>query len=138
VVTRILFIESDEMSFQIRQCIAKVINNLPPVELFHAFDASEGLELLEYVNPDIVIMDSELEDERELFLDGLTEDHPPVVFQTETTSETSPKKQNPYKGSHSVTYMEKNGSLEGIHQTLLTATTIASNHSRVKDQLAVH
>lgn len=118
VVTKILFIDNDEMAFQVRQCMVRVLNQLPPVELFHANDATEALALLENLKPDVIILDDELAEERDLFLDSLTPKHPPVVVQTESEAKKAARKE--------VTYIEKNESLEGIHQTLLVATTLAS------------
>ena len=119
-MTRILFIDNDEMAFQIRQCMAKVLSQLPPVELFHANDATEGLALMEDLQPDVVILDDELPEERDLFLDSMTSIHPPVLVQTETEKHPAPNKKK------QITYIEKNESLEGIHHTLLLATTLAS------------
>lgn len=120
-MTKILFIDNDEMAFQVRQCIAKVLAQLPPVQLFHASDATEGLQLLENVKPDVVILDDEISEERDLFLDSLTAAHPPVLVQIEgrTPSEAP-------RHTTKVTYIEKNESLEGIHQTLMFATNVAS------------
>jgi DNA-binding NarL/FixJ family response regulator len=118
-VTKILFIDNDETAFQIRQCIARVLSQLPPIELFHACDATEGLSLLENLKPDVVILDDELNEERDLFLESLPGKHPPVLVQTQLPA--------PRTGAHrEVTYMVKNESLEGIHQTLLVATTLAT------------
>ncbi len=115
-ITKILFIDNDEASFQFRKCMAKVMGTLPPIELFHANDATEALGLLEALNPDVIVIDGELIEEKDLFLDSLTSNHPPVVIQTEK------------KGSSNydelITCVEKNESIDGIHQTLLLATEI--------------
>lgn len=117
-VTKILFIDNDETAFEVRQCMAKVIAALPPVELFHANDATEGLAMLENLKPDVVILDNELQEERDLFLDSLTANHPPIVIQTETPAP---------KGSNKrYTYIPKSSSLEGIHQTLVVAANVAT------------
>jgi DNA-binding NarL/FixJ family response regulator len=118
-MTKILFIDNDEMAFQIRQCVARVLSQLPPVELFHACDATEGLQLMENLKPDVVVLDDELPEERDLFIESVGRHHPPILVQTESDRTKARK-------SQTVTYISKNPSLEGIHQTLLVATTIAS------------
>lgn len=121
-MTKILFIDNDEMIFQIRQCMARVINQLPPVELFHASDATEGLQLMEQMKPDVVILDDDVPEERDLFLDSLSHIHPPIMVQVE--QEMNQKRRG--RGNKEVTYITKNDSLEGLHSTLLVATTLAT------------
>jgi len=117
-VTKILFIEEDLITFEIRKCIAAVLEGIQPLELFHAKDATEGLELLDEVKPDVVVIGHEERSETELFMDGLTMNHPPVVVDQEE-SQTSHKRDG-------VTYTKKDGSLEGIHQLLKTAQSLAA------------
>jgi DNA-binding NarL/FixJ family response regulator len=126
-ITKILFIDNDEMAFQVRQCMARVLGELPPVELFHANDATEGLQLLENLRPDVVILDDEVPEERDLFLDSVTGLYPPIVVQTEGTAKSK-------SSSNKVTYVMKNESLEGIHHTLLVATTLASKINAGSEQ----
>lgn len=116
-MTKILFIEEDETAFEIRRCIAAVLEGIQPVELFQAKDASEALELLDEVCPDVVIIEHEDKAERELFLDGLSGEHPPVLIDC-AKPEKNPRKK--------VSYVRKDPSLEGIHQLLKTATTMAA------------
>jgi chemotaxis response regulator CheB len=117
-VTKILFIDDDEMSFQIRKCIAKALAALPDVELFQAHDATEGLQMIDNVKPDVVVIDHEEIEEQELFIESLSSNHPPIVLQTQTgrSEKTAAKK---------ITCIPKSDSLEGIHQTLLIAAAIA-------------
>ncbi len=118
-MTKILFIDDDEMSFQIRKCIAKALAALPEVELFQAHDATEGLQMIEHIKPDVVVIDHEEIEEQDLFIDSLTSSHPPVVLQTESgRSEKAAAKK--------ITCIPKSDSLESIHQTLLIATAIAT------------
>ena len=118
-MTKILFIDADEISFQIRKCIAKALAALPEVELFQAHDANEGLQMIESVRPDVVVFDHEELEEQQLFIDSLTPEHPPVVLQTNTTlDKTLHQKQ--------VTCIPKSDSLDGIHQALLIAAAIGS------------
>ena len=121
VVTKILFIEEDLTSFEIRKCIAAVLEGISPVELYHAKDASEGLELLDEVKPDVIVIEHEERAEAELFLDGLNHNHPPIVvdvLETEASEE---------RGERSVvTYLKHDGSLEGIHHLLKVAKSLAA------------
>jgi chemotaxis response regulator CheB len=116
-VTRILFIEEDETAFEIRKCIAAVIEGIEPLEMYHAKDASEALELLEEICPDVVVIEHEEEAERDLFLDGLTKEHPPVLIDSE---------KEPKNKSDGVSFVRKDGSLAGIHELLRTAQALAS------------
>ena len=117
-MTKILFIEEDLTTFEIRKCIAAVLEGIQPLELFHAKDATEGLELLDEVRPDVIIIGHEERSETELFMDGLTMNHPPIVVDHE---------ENDAEGKRSgVTYIKKDGSLEGIHQLLRTAQSLAA------------
>jgi len=116
-VTKILFIEEDLTAFEIRKCIAAVLEGIHPIELFHAKDASEGLELLDEVKPDVIVIEHEEKAEAELFLDGLAHNHPPIVVDNDETNAGSMRT--------GVTYIKKDGSLEGIHKLLKTATSLA-------------
>lgn len=117
-MTKILFIEEDLITFEIRKCIAAVLEGIEPLELFHAKDATEGLELLDEVKPDVIVLGHEERSETELFMDGLTNNHPPVLMDQDE-SDTSRKRVG-------VTYLKKDGSLEGIHLLLKTAQSIAT------------
>jgi len=119
-VTRILFIEEDETAFEIRKCIAAVLEGIQPLEMFQAKDASEALELLDEVCPDVVVIEHEELAERELFLDGLTKEHPPILIDGEKAPGAAPQAR---KG---VSYHRKDSSLAGIHDLLKTARALAS------------
>ncbi len=118
--TKILFIDNDEISFQIRECIARALKNLPPIEMFHAHDATEALAMLESLNPDVVVLDDDSKEESSLFLDSLTPNHPPVLLRT---GRRAAKNGNTVDN---ITPIIKNESLEGIHQTLIAAAELAS------------
>ena len=117
-MTKILFIEEDLTTFEIRKCIAAVLEGIQPLELYHAKDATEGLELLDEVKPDVIVIGHEEKSETELFMDGLTTNHPPVVVDQDE-GETEERRIG-------VTYIKKDGSLEGIHQLLRTAQSLAA------------
>ena len=132
--TKILFVESDETSFQVRQCMARAISALPPVELFHARDATEALSMLEQLKPDVVVFDDDVPAERELFIDSLAPNHPPVVMRTE--SEIPPDKK--FSLDKPITYIPKIESLDGIHQTLVLATALGVRGTSEKSSGAIH
>ncbi len=117
-MTKILFIEEDSTAFEIRKCIAAVLEGIQPIELFHAKDATEGLELLDEVKPDVVVIEHEEKSEADLFMDGLHSNHPPVVVDQEDS--------NTDRKRCGVTYLKKDGSLEGIHNLLKTARSLAA------------
>lgn len=123
---RILFLDQDEASFQIWKCMANVIEKLPPVELFHASDATEALMLLENVKPDVIVLDSDLEEEHVMFMDSIAETHPPILIQVDEEG-TQQQKSTDDK----VFYVTKTGTLEGIHKTLLVATSMVTNDVKV-------
>jgi len=125
--TKILFVDNDETSFQVRQCMAKVLSALPPVELFHARDATEALSMLDQLKPDVIVLDDDTPAERDLFIDSMVGNHPPIVLRSETR-EVLPKD---FSLEKKITYIPKSESLDGIHQTLMLVTAIgvkATNH----------
>ena len=122
--TKILFIDNDETTFQFRKCMARVLGQLPPIELFHASDATEALHLLEQLKPDVVVLDGDTPEERDLFLDSIVGDHPPIIVQSEGGEKDV--KGFPAHWRSQVTYVSKMETLEGIHQTLLVAASMAS------------
>lgn len=116
--TKILFIDNDEMSFEVRRCVVRVIKALPPVEIYHASDATEALEALERFNPDVVVADEDCEAELSLFLDALTAVNTPVLLQTNRRpQDVSLSLRN------KTTLIDKEDSIEGLRKTLLAATS---------------
>lgn len=124
-VTKILFIDNDEITFQFRKCMAMALCQLPPVELYHASDATEGLSLLEDLKPHVVILDDESPEECTLFLENLSKEHPHIIVQSDNFAESSSR-----KCAFEVTVIERNDTLEGIHNTLLKAASLASEGAR--------
>lgn len=120
-VTKILFLDHDETTFQFRKCMAKVLGALPPVELFHAADATEALQLMEQLQPDVIVLDDDNPAERDLFLDSLTGNHPPIVLEVEDEKDARHS-----RSRARVTLVRKGETLEGIHQTLIVATNVAT------------
>ncbi len=132
--TKILFVDNDETSFQVRQCMARVLDALPPVELFHARDATEALSLLDQLKPDVIVLDDDTPAERDLFMDSLVGIHPPIVLRSETR-EILPKD---FSLEKRVTYIPKSESLDGIHQTLLLVTAIGIKATNAKVSGSIH
>ncbi len=131
---RILFVETDETSFEVRKCMAKVLAALPPVLLFHAKDATEALTMMESVKPDVVVLDDEMEGEHQLFLDSLATEHPPVVVRSEG-ARPDPKT---FTLDQTVTYIPKSETLEGIHNTLMLVAAIGVRSSAGKQSEVLH
>ncbi len=131
-VTKVLFFDNDETSFQFRQCMARVLNQIPPVELLHAKDATEALKVLDASEIDVVVIDADIKDELEFFLENLKLGHPPIVLRTDT-------KPNPADYSvQGITFIKKNESLAGVHQTLLIAATVAAKSAQPEAGYSYH
>ena len=118
--TKILFIQDDEGTFQILQCIAKALLTLPPIELYHARDASEALSLLESLCPDVIVMDEEEVEEKELLIDSLSLNHPPIILQTDEVIESLEDDSL----NAEIVRLQRGESLEGIHKTLQVAAEL--------------
>ena len=132
--TKILFIEHDEAAFQILQCIARALVSLPPIELFHARDASEALAMLEALDPDVIIIDGEETEEKELLIDSLSTDHPPIIIQTDDEQEES----EVIELDKEITCVPRGESLEGIHQTLKVAAALGEKFTGTKLSRCLH
>lgn len=132
--TKILFIENDEAVFQIRQCIARALISLPPVELYHARDATEALSMLESLSPHVIVIDGEETEEQELFIDSLSVQHPPIVVQTEQDAQERPR----FMSDEEILCIEKNESLEGIHRTLTLAASLGEKFTSSKLSRSLH
>ena len=132
--TKILFVDNDETSFQVRQCMAKVLNALPPVELFHARDATEALSMLDQLKPDVIVLDDDTPAERDLFIDSMQGNHPPIVLRCESR-EVLPKD---FSLEKKITYIPKSESLDGIHQTLMLVTAIGVKATNLKQSGSIH
>lgn len=119
--TRLLFVDADEMSFQVWQCMANVLDSLPPFEFYYAADATEALEVLEQIKPDVVVVNFSDEEaaEREVFLESLYGAHPPVVVTTDELERA-------LEEDRQSIYRIGCGSLDGIHKTLVAAASLAS------------
>lgn len=131
--TRILIVESDETMFQVRQCMARALIELPPVELFHARDATEALALMDSLSPDVIVVDNEEPGERELFIDSLSSNHPPIVMCTEEQDDSISLELD-----REITYIPKSETLEGFHQTLKLAAAIGMKFTSSSESQTVH
>lgn len=117
---KILFLDNDEMSFAIRQCIARVLTNLPPLELYHATDAASALDALESFAPDVIVADENSYDELEILFDSTDHQRPPVLLQSEKNLVSEAELAN-----KNVMRIGKSGSIDGLRRTLVAATTLA-------------
>ena len=119
--TRLLFVDADETSFQVWQCMANVLDSLPPFEFHYASDATEALEVLEQIKPDVIVLNFSDEEaaEREVFLESLYCGHPPVVVTTDELERA-------LEEDRDLIYRIGCGSLDGIHKTLIAAASLAS------------
>ena len=102
--------------------MVQVLQEIPPLELFHAQDATEGLSLLDKLKPSVVVLDESVIEECELFLDSLAHNHPPIVMQI---NKHHLKKCQQALHREDINYISKNDSLAGIHETLVTVANIA-------------
>lgn len=136
MTTKVLFIDNDVTSFEFRKCMVKALDRIPPIELFHAKDATEGLEMLEKFNPDVVVVDDELVEERDLFIESLNPIHPAIVLHTERP-QVPPTRSSSFHGID-VTYLSKDESLAGLHDTLMKLTNIAGKIARMTETEQLH
>lgn len=132
--TKILIIEHDEAAFQILQCIARALVSLPPVELFHARDASEALAMLEALDPDVIVIDGQETEEKELLIDSLSVDHPPIIVQTDAEDDETEIQVL----DEEITIVPRGESLEGIHQTLKVAAALGEKFIGTKVSRCLH
>ncbi len=116
--TKILFVETDEVSFQFRKCMAQVIASLPPFELVHAKDATEALELIDRDGADVLVVDDELSDELSLIIDSLGNSNIPILLQSDVESLEN------YDRKLNITVIPKEESIDHFHRTLLAATEV--------------
>ncbi len=131
--TKILFIEDNEAAFQILQCIARAIITLPPIELFHARDASEALAMLDTLEPDVIVIDEEVNEEKELLIDSLSFNHPPIILQTDEDPE-----EEVTALSEEVTRLPRGESLESIHNTLKVAAELGEKFTSSRGSRSLH
>jgi len=130
--TKILFVDSDDALMQVWQCIAFALDGIPPVEFFHASDATDGLSMVEKCRPDVIILnlDDDLSEERDVFMESLYGQHPPVIVPTD-------EEQSETRKDEKVIYVTRGGTLDGIHRALLVATS-AAHRAAIKADSVVH
>lgn len=124
--TKVLFIDSDEISFQFQKCMAQIIQGLPTLELFFAADATEGLAMLDSLNPDVIILEHEDLHEQQLFLDSLSALHPPVLVQSDEDVKKGSRNLASVNLLSPVNRIPKSDSLEAIHQKFILAARLGS------------
>ena len=123
-ITKILFVEEDELAFEFKKCIATALHNIKRAnegafEMYYAQDATEGLRILEKENPDVVVLDDNINEECELFLESLSSQHPPIVLQIDGKQKTRTGK------LENLSCMQKDDSLDSINSVLAVATKMA-------------
>ena len=124
--------DTDEMAFAIRQCIARVITNLPPVELFHVTRASDAIDALESIAPDVLVIDDSCLEELEILIEHYQNDLLPILLQSNNPP-TKSSKQSDLK----ISYIEKSPSIDGLRKTIVAATDLV--HGRVTcEEITVH
>ncbi len=125
-VTKIVFVESDEVSFQFRKCMATVIQSLPSLELYLATNAEEALKLIEDNKADVLVVDDELTDDLQLIIDNNSLGNIPIILQTdegEAKLEVFPES--------TITILPHEESLEEIHSLLKIAHSLGSTAGEV-------
>jgi len=128
--TKIVFIESDEVSFQFRQCMAGVMQSLPEIELFLAKNADEALELIENNSADVLVVDDELTDDLQVIIDNQNLVNIPIILQSdeeELSLQTFPES--------TITILPKEESIEEIHQTLRVAHDLSQSGIELRETI---
>ena len=133
-VTRILIVEEDESSFEYCRTLADRLDELPPIELFHARDATEALALLESIAPDVLVIDDENPDESGLLMESLDSHTLPIVFCTENVDNAI----RMLMDANHITCLQRTESLEGLHQTLRVAAALGMQASVEKNSPMIH
>lgn len=126
--TRVLVVDHDEASFQVRKCIASVSSGLCSLELIYAKDASEALMIIDRKIPDVILFNAdENVEEFELLIESLDSEHPPIVLQGDFDQLQLPK-------TESIKRIPNDESIDSIHETLMLVGSIANNPSLPKEQ----
>jgi hypothetical protein len=135
IATKILVVDSDEASFQIRKCIASVSTVLPMIDLIYAHDASEALLLIDTHKPDVILFNSDDPLEVDLLLESLSYDHPPVVFQSDGDLQLPTCLAG---DDENITFIPNDDTLEGIHDTLELVIAIGEKFAGHKPSASIH
>ena len=126
--TRVLVVDHDEASFQVRKCIASVSSGLCSLELIYARDASEALMIIDRKIPDVILFNAdESVEEFELLIESLDSEHPPIVLQGDFDQLQLPK-------TESIKRIPNDESIDAIHETLMLVGAMANNPSLPKEQ----
>ena len=126
--TRVLVVDHDEASFQVRKCIASVSSGLGSLELIYARDASEALMIIDRKAPDVILFNAdENVEEFELLIENLEGGHPPIVLQGDFEQLKLPKEE-------SIKRIPNDESIDAIHETLMLVGSIANNPIAPREQ----
>lgn len=132
--TRILVIDADQTNFQVRHCIAQALGLLNSIELIHTSDISEGVNIINSKGTDVIIYSEESLTEKKRLLDSLSLDHPPLVLETSDVNHFK-KKQNL---NQNIMYVPIYDNLEGMHQVLLLAVSLAEKFTTKHSSAEMH
>ena len=132
--TKILIIDENEILFEIKQCVARALEGLPPIELLHARDAADALLLIDSIAPDVIIISDENTEDNNLLIDSLSHSHPPIVLQTSEDFDTL----EPITSNREIAYIEKSESIEGIQKILTLAAALGSRFTETSYSSSLH
>ena len=130
--TTVLYVDKDETLFHIKSCIAKALTILGQVNLLYAKDIYQALVVMETAKPDVVVLESALEDK---YIDLLEQPHnvPLIIIETE-----EPEKLKLNSVNRKVIYVLKSSNLEGIHQELLIVTSHCQKKQKEQPEASLH
>ena len=129
---KVLFIDPDETSFQLTKCVARVITQFPPLEFIHSTSFDEASSLIEETNPNLVVIDDQLEHGIEEFLNE--SEGKSQVFVILTSRPGALK----HLESNRVICVPQDGSLEGVHKTLFILASLASKSGSSELEESIH
>jgi chemotaxis response regulator CheB len=132
---KILVVDHDETSFQVRRCIAMALEEARTVELIYAEDASEALSIIEKFAPDVVLFNGSEAEEADLLFESLAYDHPPIIFQSDDQLKLPCRNQDELGAIRCIPMDE---SLEQMHETLKLVISIGEKFSGTKIPPVMH
>lgn len=130
-VAKVLYIDRNELAFQFQQCIARVLEDIPRVQLYRVSTTSEAIKVLPTIRPDLLVLDDELIQELDALIEALPNISFPVVVQMSDIKTVRKQHEN-------VTYIEKSGSLDGIQSLLSQIAAMASRAAQYPENYLGH
>ena len=120
---RVLFVEEDIAAFQILECLVKVLQNIHPIELFHASDASDALSRFSKIHPHVIVMNNESYEDIELLKDNIINENASLVLFRNIDEQDNNKKQ---KSDTNIVFLPRSETLEEIHNNLIILSSLAT------------